>query len=277
MSTKVMQLKIVLGTNSETSFTVTLNNNAFVQKWVQELRWCLANCNFEQQEAFAGLMSLDQSVEILTESCITINRYLKNFIEIRENLLDQDQEYFNYLHLKFEQLSGKFGKPTRLFTIANNELKTAIRNLNFFVHRIEQKKKSIPVMYVSFNKDQYRRQPLTDEDYDYFEFSMPAGTLFVHYVELGKEFVDLYKDNLPMDYANFQNLHYYSGEASICFKDYNCFRDQNYIDWLKQHSIDPYNKKLGHGKLVLGKVDNLDDACAKINQYRHIKDIIIEE
>ena len=85
-------MKVVLGTNGEASFTITLNNNAFVQKWLQELRCCLANCNFEQQEAFAGLMSLEQSNKILIESCVTINRYLKNFIEIRENLLDQDQE-----------------------------------------------------------------------------------------------------------------------------------------------------------------------------------------
>jgi hypothetical protein len=270
-------MKVVLGTNSEASFTITLNNNAFVQKWIQELRWCLANCNFEQQEAFAGLMSLEQSSKILIESCVTINRYLKNFIEIRENLLDQNQDYFNYLHLKFEQLSGKFGKPTRLFAVANFELKTAIRNLNFFIHRIEKKKQTIPTVYVSFNKDQYRRQPLIDEDYDHFEFNIPAGTLFVHYVELGKEFIDLYEDNLPLDYQNLENLHYYSGEASICFRDYNCFEDQSYINWLRNHNINPYDKKLGHGKLVLGKVDNLADAYAKIHQYQHIKDIIIEE
>ena len=272
-----MQLTVVLGTNSKESFTITLNNNAFVQKWVKELRWCLTNCDIEQQEAFAGLMPLDQSANILTESCTIINRYLKNFIDIRKNLLDQDQEYFNYLHLKFEQLSGEFGKPTRLFAIANKELKTAIRNLNFFIHRIEKKKINMPILYVSFNKDQYRRQALCNEDYDYFEFAIPAGTLFVHYVELGKEFVDLYEDNLPLDYHNFHNLHFYSGEATICFKDYNCFDDPGYVAWLRDNNIDPYNKKLGHGKLVLGKVDNLDDACAKLYQYRYIKNIIIEE
>jgi hypothetical protein len=272
-----MRLTVVLGTHSEASFTISLNNNLFVQKWVKELRWCLANCDFEQQEAFSGLMSLEQSAEVLTKSCVTINRYLKNFIDLRENLLDQDQEYFNYLHLKFEQLSGEFGKSTRLFTVANQELKTAIRNLNFFIHRIEKKKNNTSRVYISFNKDQYRRKPLDDNDYDYFEFTIPAGTLFVHYVELGKEFIDLYEDDLPLDYQNVHNLHYYSGEAGICLKDYDYFRDPGYLNWLKHYNIDPYNKKLGHGKLVLGKVDNLTDACAKIHQYQHIKDIIIEE
>lgn len=272
-----MRLTVVLGTHSEASFTISLNNNKFVQKWVKEARWCLTNCDFEQQEAFLGLMSLEQSAEVLTESCATINRYLKNFINIRENLLDQDQEYFNYLHSKFEHLSGEFGKPTRLFSVANKELKTAIRNLNVFVHRIEKKKTSIPTLYVSFNKDQYRRWPLADEDYEHFEFVIPAGTLVVHYVELGKEFVDLYEDNLPLEYQNFKNLHYYSGEASIYLEEYDCFNDIGYVEWLKNHKIDPCNKKLGHGKLVLGQVDNLPDACAKIHQYKHINDIIIEE
>ena len=272
-----MRLTVVLGTHSEASFTISLNKNKFVQKWVKEIRWCLANCNFEQQEVFSGLMSLEQSVEVLTRSCVTINRYLTNFIDLREILLDQDQEYFNYLHLKFEQLSGEYEKPTRLFTVANKELKTAIRNLNFFIHRIEKKKKRIPTLYISFNKDQYRRQPLVDEDYENFEFKIPAGSLFVHYVELGKEFADLYEDNLSIDYKNLRNLHYYSGEASICFNDYDCFKDPGYIEWLQNHNIDPYNKKLGHGKLILGKIDNLADAYAKIHQYQYIKDIIIEE
>lgn len=272
-----MRLTVVLGANGEASFTVSLNNNQFVEKWVKEIRWCLDNCDFEQQEAFVGLMTLEESSKMLAESCATINRYLKNFIDIRQDLLSQDQQYFNYLHSKFEQLSGEFGKPTRLFSVANKELKTAIRNLNFFVHRIEKKKAVIPYLYVSFDKNHYRRWPLDDQDYEHFEFKIPAGTLVVHYVELGKEFVDLYEDNLTLDYQNFKNLHYYSGEASLYLEDFDCFADPGYKIWLQKHNIDPYNKKLGHGKLVLGQVDNLPDAYAKINQYKFIKDIIIEE
>jgi hypothetical protein len=272
-----MRLTVVLGIHSEASFTISLNNNAFVQKWVQELRWCLTNCDFEQQEAFAGLMTLEQSAAVLKQSCVVINRYLKNFIDIRENFLDQDQEYFNYLHSKFEHLSGEFGKPTRLFSLANKELKTAIRNLNFFIHRIEKKKTRMSNMYISFDKDQYRRWPLVEEDYEYFEFAIPAGTLVVHYVELGKEFVDLYEDDLSLEYENFKNLHYFSGEANITFSNYDRFKDPNYINWLRDHDIDPYNKKLGHGNLVLGKVDNPADAYAIMQQYQYIKDIIIEE
>lgn len=271
-----MQLRVVLGTHGETSFTVSLNDNNFVKKWVEELKWCLTNCDFDQQESFWGLLTLEESAKTLNDSCLIINQYLKNFIDIRENPLDQNQDYFNYLHGQFERLSGKFGQPTRLFSVANKELKTAIRNLNLHVHRIEKKKETIPTLYISFNKDQYRRLPLASENYEHFDFFVPGGSLVLHYAELGKEFVDLYEDNLSLDYSNCENLHYYSGEASVYLEPYDCFADPGYVEWLKRNQIDPLDKTLGHGKIILGQVDNLADACAKIQHYRHIKNIIIE-
>jgi len=272
-----MQLRVELGTRGEDFFTITLNDNAFVRKWVEELRWCLANCEFEHNEAFSSFMTVEQAAQHLYAACNTINHYLKNFIEVRPNLLDQDQEYFNYLHQKFEQLAGNFGQPTRLFAVANQDLKTAIRNLNFYCHSIEKKKPHMRSWYLSFNKDQYRRWPLAPEDYQHFEFSIPAGTLFVHYVELGKEFVDLYEDQLPIDYQNARNLHYYSGEACMMFFDYDLFEDPGFEQWLKSNNLNPRDQNLGHGKIVLGKVDNPADTCAKIQKYQHIRNIIIEE
>ena len=272
-----MKLTVVLGASSEAFFDVHLNDNSFVRKWAEELQWCLDNCKFNQQEAFWSLVSLEESSKILTDSCTTINRYLKNFIEIRDDLPNQPQEYFNYLHEKFEQLSGQFGKPTRLFTMANQELKDAIRNLNLFLHRIETKIPSKPSLYISFDKNQYRRKELAEADYDNFEFKCPPGTLFVHYVELGKEFIDLYEDGLDLEYNGFTNLHYYSGESWLILEEYDPLSDQGYVDWLTKHGINPYNKRLGHGKIPLGTVDNIDDVKNKLTSYQHIKSITINE
>lgn len=272
-----MKLTVILGADQEASFDISLYDNSFTRKWVNELSWCLDNCDFNQLEAFASNISLIDAGQILTQSCITINKYLKNFIEVRNNIVNQPQDYFNYLHSKFELLSGNFGKPTRLFTVANQELKDAIRNLNFFVHRVETKKQPVPRLYVSFNKDQYRRQALEQDDYDFFEFEFLAGTLFLHYVELGKEFIDLYEDNLALDYSGFKNLHYYSGEASIMTSDYNAFKDEKFKKWLVDQGVDPYNKKLGHGKIPLGKVDNLAVAVDSIAKFKYINKILIKE
>lgn len=272
-----MKLTVLLGSSGEESFDITLYDNSFTQKWVKELRWCLDNCEINQAEAFSGLLSLEESCKILSSSCETINKYLKNFIEIRENILDQPQEYFNYLHSKFEKLSGGFGTPTRLFSLANNELKEAIRNLNFYVHRIESKEPQIPCLYFSFNKDQYRRLKLEENDYNFFEFDLPQGTLYLHYAELGKEFLDLYQDDLPLDYPGLRNLHYYSGEASLIFFPFNLLSDNNYVQWMKSNNIDPWDKKLGHGRIPLGMVEEQEIALEKIKRQKNIFKILIKE
>jgi hypothetical protein len=272
-----MKLTVVLGTNEETSFDITIHDNSFTRKWVKELSWCLDNCSFNQAEAFAAMMSLNDACDALTKSCETINKYLKNFIDIRTDIINQSQEYFNYLHSKFETLSGEFGKPTRLFAVATPDLKEAIRNLNFFIHRVETKEEPESRLYVSFNKDQYRRHPFDNSDYDFFEFAFPKGTLYLHYAELGKEFVDLYEDQLPLDYNGLKNLHYYSGEAMLGTTDYSAFDKSGFKEWLTNQNIDPYDKRLGHGKIPLGQADNIVDAIDKLNKFKYINKILIKE
>lgn len=272
-----MKLRVILDASPmEASFDIVLNQNSFVEKWLTELQWCLNNCEINQQEAFAGIRTTSEAAQILKQSCVTINKYLKNFIKISENILEEDQSYFNYLHEKFEQLNGTWQNPTRLFTLANDELKSAIRNLNFYIHRVENKKThSQPYFYLSFNKDQYRRQLFSENDYEFSEFDIPAGTLVVHYVELGKNFYDLYKDGLDLDYAGHKNLHYYSGEASVMFRDDNELGDTDYLNWLTKQGVDPYNKSLGHGKIPLGKISDLSDARDKLSKYQSIKQVLL--
>ena len=272
-----MKLTVILGTSGEVSFDINLYDNSFVRKWTKELQWCLDNCDFNQKEAFSGLLTLNEASERLHGACVTINKYIKNFIDIKPDLLNQSQEYFNYLHLKFEQLSGEFSKPTRLFSIANDELKNAIRDLNFYIHRVETKQNQINNLYISFDKDSYRRIQFEESDYEYCEFALPPGTLFVHYVELGKEFIDIFEDNLPIEYKNLKNLHYYSGESTLNFESYNAFSNIEYFNFLKKHFKDPYDKKLGHGKMPLGIVKDINYTLNLIKQYQHIKEIQIKE
>lgn len=272
-----MKLVIHLGINGNESVTIDLFNNKFVNKWIEELVWCLDNCQINQQEAFADLLSLEESVKVLSDSCNIINSYLPDFIDISDNLLDQPQDYYNYLHSKFEQLNGTFDKPSKLLSLANTELKTAIRNLNFFVHRCESSKSPGTDLYISFNKDQIRRKKLDVSDYNYFDFTAPAGTLFLHYIELGKDFVDLYEDKLSIDYANFRNLHYYSGECWLRFSHYDRFKDPGFLKWLIGNKIDPYDKSLGQGKIPLGNVIDIESAAKKLQKYQYIKQIEIKD
>ena len=272
-----MKLTMLLGASQEAAFDITLYDNSFTRKWVEELRWCLLHSTFNQTESFMMHFTLDESEKILVDSCEVINKYLKNFIEIKPHIKDQSQDYFNYLHTKFEQLSGKWDERSRLTTIAGQEFIDAVRYLNLFVHRIEGKLDEPDGFHIKFTKEIFRRQKLDDTDYDFFEFGFPAGTIYLHYAEIGKDFVDLYQDNLPVNYGAFTNQHHYTGEFSITFLDYNVFADIKYLEWLQSHGIEPYNKTLGHGKIPLGIVDHLEDAISKINKYRHIDSILIKE
>ena len=161
--------------------------------------------------------------------------------------------------------------------IAPQELKDSIRKLNLFVHRIESKIEAPIGFDIKFNKDQFRRHQLDTIDDDFFKFNFPAGTLYLHYAEVGKEFVDLYEDNLPIDYTAFTNQHHYSGESSISFINYDAFADAGYLKWLQDNNINPYNKLLGHGKIPLGLVDDLPNTVNKVKQYKHIYKILIKE
>lgn len=271
-----MKLSVYLGTSGD-CFSIDLYNNPFVHKWVKELRWCLDNCEFNQQEAFASLLSLQESGAVLEQSIETINKYLKNVVEIKFPVLDQSQEYFNYLHGVFERLTGGFDAATRLWMVAPPALKQAIRNLNFFVHRVESKKTQLDELYISFNKDQYRRFALDADDYKNFTFTLAPGTLWLHYAELGKEFLDLYEDNLPIDYANLKNLHYYSGEASITLDGYDMTANVGFFDWIKSHGYDPLDKTLGHGRIPLGTVTDIEVSRTLLHKHRHLDKILIEE
>ena len=272
-----MKLEVILGTSQEASFSITLNNNSFTRKWVEELKWCITNSAFNQLETFCQQLTLHESCELLVKSCETINKYLGNYIEVRSDIVNQPQEYFNYLHGKFEEMSGSWGERTRLFQLAPQDLKDSIRNLNLFVQRVEGKQETAAGFDIKFDKDHFRRQPFAQEDYEHFEFNLPKGTLYLHYAEIGKEFIDLYEDNLPIDYTAFTNQHHYSGEASFLFYDYDMFEDANYLKWLQDNGIDPYNKLLGHGRLPIGHVDDLEDAKRKIETYKHIYTIVIED
>lgn len=272
-----MKLTVILGASGEASFDILLNENSFVRKWLKEFKWCLDNCTLNQSEAFSGLLTLQEASEKLYSACAVINQYLKNFIDLRIDLLDQSQEYFNYLHLKFEQLSGEFGKPTRLFSVANNELKDAIRALNFYTHRVEKKQQPGIGFYLSFDKNTYRRLPLHTDDYQYFEFESPPGTLFLHYAELGKEYIDLFEDDLPIDYAGAKNLHFYSGEAFLLFNKFDDLSNQAYKQWLIDNNIDPYDKNQAHGRIPLGHVQDLESVKDLLSRHKFIHSIIINE
>jgi hypothetical protein len=102
------------------------------------------------------------------------------------------------------------------------------------------------------------------EDYQYFKLQADPGELTIHYIEIGKDFQDLYEDDLELDYAGFKNLHYYSGETTLWLKSWNYFEDPGFLKWFEKNNIDPYDKTLGHGQIPLGIVDDVEGVKNKL-------------
>ena len=242
--------------------TVDLYSNEFMSRWKLLFEKTAASCGIDQLEAFSCNLTEVQAQERLLWAIDTINGFLKRtFIETGD--IDwNDQDWYNYLHAKFERLSGSYDRPTRLMTLADTKLRSAVRALNFYVHKLEQRPygRHRP-WYISFDKDCYQRLPLQPKDYELFQGQVHPGEVVVHYAELGKTTVDLYEDGLPKDYPGLKNLHYYSAELSAHLgSETISFFSEDFRKWAEENSIDIYDRTLGLGVIPIGTIRDLDRA-----------------
>ena len=272
-----MLLTVALGVNAEDRLHIQLHDSKFVNRWSNEFRWCLDNCEFDRNENFACFQSLEERKQVLLDSVAVINRFLRksykaDFFELSDRI---DQDWFNYLHEKFEQLSGTYENPSKLMSIAPKEVRQSIRNLNFFIHLTESYEENIDSpLYISFDKDRYRRIPLEDDDYKLFQFERKRGCLYLNYCELGKPTNDVFKDGLSLDYPALKDLHYFSGDCQLHLSD-DLHPGTDFVDWLITNDL---GNKRGIGSIELGKLEEDVGWARKIlKKHRHLHSIQIEE
>lgn len=249
--------------DGDKTVVVNLNNNSFVHKWAQLFEETLSTCDIEQNNSFSCVLSETQSQQRLLSAIQIVNKFLKKqFIEVPDTIDWDNQDWYNYLHSKFEKLSGPFGEPTKLFMLAPGEVKTAIRDINTYVHRLETRPyKPVKAWYISFDKNRYRRIPLQPDDYNLFQYHLCSGEAFIQYAELGKTYLDIFNDNLPLDYQGVKNLHYYSAEFSIWLSDQDkIIYEDDFYQWANNNGIDTSNKQLGLGFIPIGKVTDVSHA-----------------
>jgi hypothetical protein len=214
----------------------------------------------------------------LLETIKKINSFLKtNFISIPDNINWKDQEFYNNLHMKFETLSGEFDNPTKLIKIAPMDIKESVRDLNYCVHALEHRsyKSSKKYLYIPWTKKRIStpRIKLADAEYELFQFHQTKNKVYLAYNELGKSYIDLYENNLPIGYARTKNNHYIGADIFIpLLNDENIF-PKGFLKWAKKNKIDPYEKKHGIGLLEIGKAEIIDiDYLTKDSKI----DIILE-
>jgi hypothetical protein len=241
---------------------VDLYQNSFIDRWKQLFVETVQSCSINQLESFACSVTESQAQQRLQEAIVTINNFLQRELIPTTPVWDS-QKYYNELHSKFELLSGTYENPTRLMKYAPANVKSAIRDLNFYIHRLENRPYKLQdYWYISFDKGCYQRRPLLDEDYQHFSYQLDPGLVYIHYSELGKMFWHLFEDGLPITYSGLKNLHYYSAEISIHLGPSRQLGSAEYFDWAKTNNIDLSNKHVGTGILPIGvarEVDNVRD------------------
>ena len=75
--------------------------------------------------------------------------------------------------------------------------------------------------------------------------------MYLHYNEVGKSTIDVFNDQLDINYPNIVNNHYIGPDIRYYNSTEHCFGD-NFLIWCKDKNIDPYRKQNGLGLYPVG-------------------------
>ena len=241
------------------AFRIDLYNNSVAHKWKELIQniYVGDGDDIDHKRTFFNFRSRDEIKEILLDAVQNINTFLKTeFIKIPKQIDWEHQDLYNTLHIAFEKLSGDFDNPTKLMKIAPMDIKESIRDLNFCVHALEHgSSRNILPMQWTKARTTMPRIGLTDEEYNLMQFHMTKNEVYLAYNELGKCYMDLWQDNLPIDYTATKNNHYIGADIKIALDDNENIFEDDFISWCKDNKIDHLEKKHGIGLLPIGKVE----------------------
>lgn len=247
------------------AFRIDLYNNSVAHKWKELIQSIYVGDgeDIDHKRTFINFRSSDEIKEILLDAVKNINTFLKTeFIKIPTQIDWDDQNLYNTLHIAFEKLSGDFDNPTKLIKIAPMNVKENIRDLNYCVHALEHRsdKNKTNSLTIQWTKKRATtpRIKLTEEEYKLIQFNQTKNEVYLGYNELGKSYIDLYQDDLPLDYNATKNNHYIGPDITIELKDRENIFQTGFINWARNNNIDPYDKTHGIGLLAIGKAEIID-------------------
>lgn len=247
------------------AFRIDLYNHSVAHKWKKLIQNIYVGDgeDIDHKRSFFHLRPKSEVKEILLNAIKNINEFIKkDFIKVPETLDWDDQDFYNSLHIAFEKLSGEFDNPTKLMKIAPNSVKESVRDLNFCVHALEHGSdnkniNTFPIQWTKARKTLPRVKLLPNE-YDLIQFDMKENEVYLAYNELGKTFIDLWHDNLPIDYNAVKNNHYIGADIKISLCNNPNIFEQGFLDWCGENNVDAFDKKLGIGVLPIGKVNTIN-------------------
>jgi hypothetical protein len=248
--------------DSVPSFTIHFYQNSIANKWQSLVKESYVGDgqDIDHRRSFYHYRNKEDIQKDLIRAIKNINSFLKfNFIKIPNTIDWKDKNLYNDLHLYFEKLAGEFDNPTRLFKIAPSNIKESIRDLNYCVHNLEhdnimKTNNDIKIQWTK-GREQTKRIKLEKNEYKKVQFHKKKFEVYLDYNEVGKSFIDLWKDNLPKDYSNLKNNHYIGLDIFISLNDKKNIFDTEFVTWMQNNGTNPYNKELGIGLFPIGKCE----------------------
>jgi hypothetical protein len=255
---------------------IKLDQNNFVKKWAKLLVEEIETKEVLQLDTFSFFISENESKNHLIDAISTVNNFLKTtFIDIPTEKNFEESAYYNHLHEKFEKLAGPdWSIPTRLMCVAPKSVKLAVRHINRFCHRLEQRPYKVePMLRVEF--DSHRRELLSNEDYQLFESFEKNNRVYLDYSTLGKSLYECYEDGLDPTYSALKMQDHYCANFILKFGDTTKQKSQaGFKEWLIQHGID-YKSIKNTGSIPLGYIVE-ENALQSIINCRKINKITLE-
>ena len=249
-----MNIKIDFDNNL--TLTVRLDNNDFLNRWCALLEQEISKDTLLQEDTYSCFFTEEQSRCRLDSAINIVNSFLNTeFVSLPTVDDYSNPDYYNELHLKFEKLAGPdWEKPTRLMTFAPNDVKLAVRHINRYCHRLEQKPYRVdPLMRVEF--DTYTRESFKPEDYDlFYNYDEVNDVVLLDYSTLGKSLFECYEDYLSPSYSGLKIQHHYSANFILKFGKVQYRRSkQEFSNWLNEHGLTNLPKSV-YGHIKLGEI-----------------------
>jgi|TARA_B100001013_G_scaffold343725_1_gene272062 hypothetical protein len=253
----------ILFKNNKDSKWVYFNtyDTEIAKKWYEEL----INYNeIDESTRFTDWPGQKKNyVKLINEQIGIINAY-DRVIDIRAT----DKTNLNYLHTYFENLRGEITIGTDWFNNAPDNIQEALKKFNILIHEYESQKRGNAATVVVTFKNRPRRKL---EDYNDFTFKWRFGEVYINYCHVGKNMLDIFKDN--DEYTIDEPQTHYSSDVMIKFgKNVNwlmhVLRKLQINRWLKEKGLT--FKKNSFGMIPVAKIDL---EASELN-HKSYKDIV---
>ena len=267
-----MQIRIVFDTGYE--LTVDLFDNDFVKRWCRLLSQEIARDSLMQEDTYSSFVPESLARQRLEEAIDSVNGFLKREFISKPCVSDYDnRDFYNQLHEKFELLAGPdWETPTRLMTVAPDNIKLAIKHINRYCHRLETQPYKID-NYMRFEFNTNTREELTNDDLLLFKKIDEPNTVVLDYSTLGKSLVECFIDGLEPDYNGLKIQKHYCSNFILQFQP-PVIDNEKFKQWCNLHQIQniPITESR---RLPLGKIQD-QNAFEKVKKTCKILSITLE-